>query len=97
MKTKAFLLAATTAGAAFALPTAAQAQDVLPGEGFIGVQAGVHDLDGGQGQEPSWDTGRRPQTSPGASRAIPQIGQAVLHPPGSPRRAAPGPRLGRRS
>ena len=45
MKTKAFLLAATTAGAAFALPTAAQGQDVLPGEGFIGVQAGVHDLD----------------------------------------------------
>ena len=48
MKTKAFLLAATTAGAAFALPTAAQAQDVLPGEGFIGVQAGVHDLDLGE-------------------------------------------------
>lgn len=45
MKTKAFLLAAATAGAAFALPTAAQAQDVLPGEGFIGVQAGVHNLD----------------------------------------------------
>ena len=44
MTTKAFLLAAASAGAAFALPAAAQAQD-LPGEGFIGVQAGVHDLD----------------------------------------------------
>ena len=43
MKSKNLLLAAATAGAAFALPTAAQAQD-LPGEGFIGVQAGVHDL-----------------------------------------------------
>ena len=42
MKTK-FLIPAAAA-AAFALPTAAQAQDVLPGEGFIGVQAGVHDL-----------------------------------------------------
>ena len=47
MKSKAFLLAAITAGAAFAVPTAVQAQDVLPGEGFIGVQAGVHDLDFG--------------------------------------------------
>ena len=47
MNKKALLLAATTAGAAFALPTAAQAQDVLPGEGFVGVQAGVHDLDVG--------------------------------------------------
>ena len=43
MKSKNLLLAAAAAGAAFALPTAAQAQD-LPGEGFIGVQAGVHDL-----------------------------------------------------
>ena len=41
------LLTIGAAGAAFALPTAAQAQDVLPGEGFIGVQAGVHDLDVG--------------------------------------------------
>lgn len=43
MKSKNLLLAAAAAGAALALPTAAQAQD-LPGEGFIGVQAGVHDL-----------------------------------------------------
>ena len=38
------LLISAAAGAAFALPTAAQAQDVLPGDGFIGVQAGLHDL-----------------------------------------------------
>ncbi|MBX7540420.1 outer membrane protein [Qipengyuania sphaerica] len=44
MKTKALLLAAATAGAAFALPTAAQAQDIVPGEGFIGASAGVHTL-----------------------------------------------------
>lgn len=44
MKAKATLLAALTAGAAFALPTAAQAQDVIPGEGFVGVSAGYHDL-----------------------------------------------------
>lgn len=43
MKAKSYLLAAATAGAAFALPSAAQAQD-LPGEGFIGVHAGYHDL-----------------------------------------------------
>lgn len=44
MNTKALLLAAATAGAAFALPTAAQAQDVVPGEGFVGVSVGYHDL-----------------------------------------------------
>lgn len=38
------ILIAAAAGAAFALPTAAQAQDALPGEGFVGVQAGLHDL-----------------------------------------------------
>jgi opacity protein-like surface antigen len=39
-------LAITTlvAAAAFALPTAAQAQDVVPGNAFVGVTAGVHDL-----------------------------------------------------
>lgn len=44
MKHNTLLLSAAAAGAAFALPAAAQAQDVLPGEGFIGVQAGLHDL-----------------------------------------------------
>ena len=48
MKAKAYLFAAATAGAAFALPSAAQAQDVLPGEGFVGIQAGIHDLDLGE-------------------------------------------------
>lgn len=42
MKKIAFLTAA--AAAAIALPSAAQAQGVVPGNGFIGVQAGVHDL-----------------------------------------------------
>ncbi|MDG5751372.1 outer membrane beta-barrel protein [Qipengyuania sp. XHP0211] len=42
MKKIAFITAA--AAAAIALPSAAQAQDVVPGNGFIGVQAGVHDL-----------------------------------------------------
>lgn len=42
MKKIAFISAA--AAAAIALPSAAQAQDVVPGNGFIGVQAGVHDL-----------------------------------------------------
>lgn len=41
---KNLLLAAVATGAAFALPTAAQAQDVVPGEGFVGVSAGVHTL-----------------------------------------------------
>ena len=45
MKRNTLLLSAAAAGAAFALPTAAQAQDVLPGEGFVGVQAGMHNLD----------------------------------------------------
>ncbi len=42
------LLSLAIAGGAFALPAAAQAQDVLPGEGFIGLQAGIHDLDLGE-------------------------------------------------
>ena len=41
---KNLLLAAVATGAAFALPTAAQAQDVVPGEGFIGASAGIHTL-----------------------------------------------------
>jgi len=43
MKAKAFLFAAVTAGA-FTLPTAVQAQDVVPGEGFVGISGGYHDL-----------------------------------------------------
>lgn len=38
------IIAAVASAAAFALPAAAQAQDVIPGSGFIGAQAGVHDL-----------------------------------------------------
>ena len=38
------ILAILGAGAAFALPSAAAAQDVVPGEGFIGISAGYHDL-----------------------------------------------------
>ncbi|QYJ05968.1 outer membrane protein [Qipengyuania flava] len=44
MNTKTLLFAAVATSAAMALPTAAQAQDVVPGEGFIGVSAGVHSL-----------------------------------------------------
>lgn len=43
MKTKAMILAVAFAGAAFATPAAAQ-EEILPGEGFVGVQAGFHDL-----------------------------------------------------
>lgn len=42
MKKIAFTAAA--AAAALALPSAAQAQSVVPGNGFVGVSAGVHDL-----------------------------------------------------
>ncbi|MDG5749456.1 outer membrane beta-barrel protein [Qipengyuania sp. XHP0207] len=41
---KKIALTAAVAAAAIALPSAAQAQSVVPGNGFIGVQAGVHDL-----------------------------------------------------
>merc|ERR1711907_631323 len=44
MKTKNLLVAALATGAAIALPSAAQAQAAVPGEGFIGVSAGVHSL-----------------------------------------------------
>ncbi|WP_171032998.1 outer membrane protein [Qipengyuania marisflavi] len=43
MRFKNQLLATLVAGAALALPAAAQAQSV-PGEGFVGVSAGYHDL-----------------------------------------------------
>ena len=42
MKTK--ILATLAFAAAAALPNAAAAQDIVPGEGFIGVSAGYHDL-----------------------------------------------------
>lgn len=42
MRKVAFTVAALAA--AMALPTAAQAQDAVPGDGFIGVSAGYHDL-----------------------------------------------------
>ena len=41
---KKYLSAVAAIGVAAALPTAAHAQDVVPGEGFIGVSAGYHDL-----------------------------------------------------
>lgn len=41
---KKLALAALVSAAAFALPVAAQAQSVVPGNAYVGVQAGVHDL-----------------------------------------------------
>ncbi|WP_369025324.1 outer membrane beta-barrel protein [Qipengyuania sp. RANM35] len=38
------VLALAIAAPAIALPTAAQAQDVVPGSGFVAVTAGIHDL-----------------------------------------------------
>ena len=38
------ILALAGAVTAFALPSAVSAQDVVPGEGFVGVSAGYHDL-----------------------------------------------------
>lgn len=41
---KKLVFAAAAAGVAIALPAGAQAQDIVPGSGFVGVQAGIHDL-----------------------------------------------------
>ena len=44
MTRKTSLFASAAVAAAFAIPSAAQAQDVVPGNGFIGASAGIHSL-----------------------------------------------------
>ena len=44
MKTKNAILAGAAAIGALAVPSTAMAQDVVPGSGFVGVSAGLHDL-----------------------------------------------------